>query len=429
MRKIFLIFLPFTSGSIIATIPVSVADKILVTKGVTVSGTSLSLIVDLNTADTILPVCENNKLECYDPRQSKTFLYCESDSQCFDRQYPPFTCASVSDLWDPQTAVFTKHTVTLGGSDIELNAFEFLEKNLLLGDLAINRAPLKGVINFSKGVLGIGPSRRSCRNETLLTQSGAKYFEFNSHSIKFYDSIPQTTFLTESYQLGDTNSSILVGKYAFNVFHPTLCGSALLGTVSSHWTAVVDASLECLIVPEFMFNSIKAWKAGSNGVIYFYLSENKIANSVALNLTNVCVEARPADITEKDISLTALRPIIFGSAALLAMKGIGFEVSGMDRVGFSQFCSPSMQCTTAVPTCIGSQRYDPALNECTNPDCSSFFLGSLNEEKGECEWSSFVAPTMYSVILALLVGEIISLKLKSRSTMLAQRACERNQVF
>lgn len=428
MRTLFLIF-PLTSGSIIATIPVSIADKILFTQGVTVSGTSLSLIVDLNTADTILPVCEKNKSECYDPRKSKTFLICESNTQCFDRMYPPFTCASVSDRWDPKTAVFTKHTVTLGGSDIELNSFEFVEKHVLLGDLVINRAPLKGVIDSSKGVFGIGPSRRSCRNETLLTQLGAKYFEFNSNSIEFYDSLPQTTFLAESYQLSDTNSSILLGKYAFNVFHLTLCGSALLGTVSSHWTAVVDASLECLIVPEFMFNSIKAWKVGSDGVIYFYLSENKTSNSVALNLTNVCVEAIPADITEKDISLTALRPIIFGSGALLALKGIGFEISGMNRVGFSQISSPPPQCTTAVPTCIGNQRYDPALNECTNPECSSFFLSTLNEEKGECEWSSFVAPTMYSIILALLVGEIISLKLKSRSTMLAHTACERNQVF
>ena len=422
-------FVQLAVGSQIASIQVSIVDKMMVTNNVDLPGFSSTFYVDIDTADTIVPICTpGTASDCYNPDNSKSFEYCLSSKQCFDRQLPPFICNQTTPIWDPTSAVFTDHIVTLFGSDIRLSTFEFTEKELQLGGLILKTIPLKGAINYGKGILGIGPSRRSCRSETLLTKSNAQYLQFKSDSIALYDSVPENVIFTDTLQLSATNSSLFEGKYAFNVFHPTVCGIDLLGSVSSHWAAVIDSSFECLVLPEFLFNSLSTWKAGSDGTLYFFLSQNKTGMSIALNLTNVCIQSRPADLREKDISVTALRPIIFGSSALLSLNGLGFEILGLNRVGFSSLSPTSSKCTTVVPTCIGNQVYDPILNECMHPICSPFLLSRYDSSQGVCEWEPYVSLIVYTCITALVFGELLVFTLRNRAVSLAKTTCESNQI-
>jgi len=426
MRIVFLANLAYVTASKISSLPIAIVNKMMVTNQVYIGGKNFTFVIDANSADTFVPICDENKSDsaCFDPHESSTFRNCVSTSSCVDRQAPPFSCTHLSPLWDQRSAVLTEHILRLGGTDVSVKSFEFVESRALIGNApAIERAPLKGVLNFQKAILGIGPLRRSCRNETLVSSSNAQYIAFESQSLSLHESVPSGVVLAEAIQQKEANSSVLQGKYSFNVFHPTLCGTDLLGTASSHWAAIIDTSIECLVLPSFMFEGVTTWKAGSDGFLHFFLDSLAEEHSIAINLDKVCLEAADSSLPN-----TAERPIILGSAVLTSVGGIGLELNGLNRVGFSAFSTPNSKCSTAVPACVGNQRYDALSNTCTQPECPAYFLSVYNASLGVCELSPLVTPFINAFIFLVLIGEVFVYYLRKRSVSLAQSACERNQV-
>ena len=429
-------FFPLLTTVVTATplvkIPTLVENSQLVTYAVSIDGTTFTLPIDVNSPDLILPICtsQSGGSDCYDPRNNGTFEYCAGTAQCHDRESPPFVCdrtVPVSE-WSIDSSIYTEHILDLGGNRIGVNAFEFTDTVTIVGNETSERTPLKGAITEGfKGVLGVGASRMSCRNETFATQQGAKYMQISIENISFFADPPADPLWTEMYQLVPTNDSATLGKYACNMYRPTVCGIDLLGNVSSHWTTVVDTTEPCLVVPDFMFNSLETWRPGSDNKLYFSLRDGGNHASVVLELDHVCLKSRPVSASSTDFASTGIRPIVLGNQALRALGYIGFETMSPFRMHFGNRASePSTTCTISKPICIGQQVFYPQLNLCLNPDCDSYLMSELDPDTMQCVWKSYVNYVITSIIAFIIIGEFALYRLSEKTSSVAKAACERH---
>jgi hypothetical protein len=398
----------------------------LVTYDIDINGNSVKLIVDINSPDMIVPVCVNEG--CYDPAKSGSFRYCAGESFCYDRQEPQFSCSRTvpSSEWSARDSVNSTHNLIIEGAPVAIKTFEFKE-SMIIGEKAGAGVPMKGAMDYPKGILGFGPQRTSCRNETWLSAMGVVFFEFNGDEINLISSGsdvgPQTTW-TYVYQTVPTNSSMVLGKYAFNMYHPTICGVDILKPVSSQWTAVIDTTVECLILPGFLHDNLRAWKVGSDGVLYFGVNSDTSSAYASINLNDACVQSRSH--TDDGSGLTGRNPIVIGYRALQAMGPVKFEAGASYRLSFNADKTPSSTCATVVPHCIGQQVYDQAKNTCANPDCGAYMFSALDEAEKVCKLKPFVPVAFYVTIGILFIGELIVSQLRKKSVAIAQDVCDRS---
>ena len=418
----------------VVSIPIHIENGKMMTDAVSINAESYSTIVDFQSPDLILPICtpDTGTSNCYDPRKSGAFRYCSGDSRCFDRQSPPFSCArtTLSSEWSLDTASFTDHVLLVDGVVSHIPTFEFVATQASVNGVMISRVPAKGTVaSGAPALLGLGPNRMSCRNETLVSRLGTNFCELRGDSIDFYAHSPPSTnqsMWTEQYQLSHTNASAVLGKYAFNLFNPTVCGVDLLGNVSYRWTAVVDTTQECLVLPEFLFNNLKAWKSGSNGMLYFGLTDGAGPGAVSMDLTDVCIQSQPAPFGAVDFAISGQRPIVFGIRALRALGPIGFETSHPFRMRFRLASSVSTQCSVASPVCVGQQVYHESSNACIDPPCGDYIFSEIDQDQRVCVWKGLTSYLVYAAIAVLVVGELVLHRLNKKITSLAQSACERN---
>lgn len=390
----------------------------LVTSDLEINGKYFPLIIDFNSPDLIVPIAD----DLYDPKSSGSFRYCSGDSACYDRQVPPFTCPRTvpSTEWSVDTSVLTRHSVTIDGAAIGLNCFEFIES---IG--SAQQVPMKGAVDAKVSVLGIGPRRMSCRDQTFVTSIGSKYITLSPDRISFGNELKIEPAWSDVFHTSPSNSSSLLGKYAFNIFKPTVCGVDILEDVSAQWTVVMDSTVECLVLPQFFYERIKAWKPFSDGVLYFTVDQDGAQGYVGLDLKDVCVQSR---MDSADSVLTSKRPIVLGYRALQAMETLVLETSEPFRVGLIGGMKPYLDCTAQVPQCVGQQIYNRGTNTCAYPDCSAFLFSRLNPESGSCEFMSSLPYVIYITITALVLGEIAVFFLRRKAIQVAQEACERNVV-
>lgn len=420
------------TGTPLFTIPARIENSQLVADAVSIDGTSFTLPIDVNSADLIVPICTSRSggSDCYDPRNSGTFAYCAGTAQCYDRQSPPFACSRTvpASEWSIDTSIYTQHTLGLAGSMIGVNTFEFTATVSIIGNDTPVRTPLKGSITQGfKGVFGVGASRMSCRNETFATQQGAKYMQISIGNISFFADPPADPLWTEMYQLVPTNTSATLGKYAFNMFRPTVCGIDLLGNISSHWTTVVDTTEPCLVVPDFMFKSLATWRPGSDNKLYFSLRDGGNHESVFFELDHVCLKSLPVSASSTDFASTGIRPIVLGNQALRALGIIAFETISPFRMHFdNRATGHSAACTISKPVCIGQQVFYPQLNVCLNPDCDSYLMSELDPDTMQCVWKSYVNYVLTSIIAFIVIAEFYLYRLSVKTSSVAQAACERH---
>jgi hypothetical protein len=431
-------------------IPTQLDSGILFTKSnsLSVDGQETGrMIVDLNYPDVVVPVCDPKSTspsgKCFDPKKSNSFRYCDNGrAQCFDRMEPKMQCyrSVPAAKWSLETSTFTEHHLSISGAVTAFHSFEF-EASLGANNKQNSVVPIKGSLSVKDPILGLGPARISCRNETFVSRSGAQFIEIGKDSIVLSESVPldaESSEWTESYHMVPVNASWVLGKYAFNMFSPTVCEANVLGhNVSSHWTAVVDLTQECLIVPQFMLENIQAWQGGDKR-IEFTLSNpsgdeiGQRTSRVVVPLDGVCVKSFPAKPTDGEFELTSMRPIVLGTSVIMSLAGadgaIGFETQApyrirMPVVAGSKHTPP---CTVPRPTCIGNQYYYEARNDCVDPDCDAFFFSELDFNTRECVWKPIVPYLMYSALIGYVLIEMFAYRLKQRATQLAQSACERN---
>lgn len=415
----------------IVTLPLRVENAALVTDGISINGQSFAMMIDVNSADAIVPICNSSRAasECFDPTKSGAFRYCSGDSFCFDRQEPQFACnrtVPVSE-WSLESSVFSQHKILIDGVSSDISAFEFVD-SAYVGENWKGVVPLKGAVDLRRPVLGIGPKRMSCRNKTLASELGATYMEISAESLSFFAlPNPGITF-SQPFQMVPTNASVMLGKYAFNMHRPSVCGVDILGNVSSHWSVIVDPTTECLVLPEFMLSNLRTWKMGSDNFLSFSLSDDSsvTGDAVALDLSNVCLQSRPVAESDSDFGYTGIRPVVLGYRALQAIGKVGFEISSPFRVGFSLTTPPAHSCTTPVPACIGDQTYHAASNSCIDPPCGDFLFSELNMATRICDWKPFTAYLVYGTVLLIVVGELALHRLRRKTLQLAQSSCERD---
>ena len=328
-----------------------------------------------------------------------------------------------SSEWSVDSSALSDHLLNIDGTPIIIKSFEFME-SIFLNDKRLDRVPVKGAVNFSRAILGLGPSRNSCRNETLLSSQGYRYIEMMSDEIQLSPDIATETRWTPIFQNLPTNSSMVLGKYAFNMINPTVCGVDIMGTVSSQWTTIIDTTVECLVLPAFMHDNLKAWKSGSDGFLYFRTDPSDPSLFSSLNLSDVCIQSRPH--IDASVGLAGLNPIVLGHRALQAIGTVMFEIIDPFRLAFPNRMQMATECSIRPAICIGQQTYERASNTCHDPNCGQFFFARLNINKKTCEINSFMPTVVFATIVALLVGELIVCQIRKKSNSISKEACERS---
>jgi hypothetical protein len=398
----------------------------LVTDSISINGESLALIIDINSADLIVPICSDSTFvnNCFDPSLSGSFRYCKGDSYCYDRQLPPFSCPQTvpSSEWSIDTSAKSDHKRVIDGATITFKTFEFSE-SVGVGGKQISSVPIKGSVNFPKGILGLGPQRLSCRSNTLLSSINTTRILLDIDEI---DLSPRDALSnwTEVYQTIPTNASMIQGKYAFNMYNPTVCGVDLLGATSSRWTTIIDTSVECLMLPYFMHENLKAWKAGSDGFLYFAISSDEHAGYARIKLEGLCIQSKSPPIAGS--GFPGLDPIVLGFRALQSLGPISLETAPPYRISLSTTTQPSTDCKVSPSQCFGGQKYDRATNECVNPDCGAYLFSQLDASRMVCDWKSYVPFALYTTIVFLFLGELVVWNIRRKATAIAQEACDRN---
>jgi len=399
-------------------------------------------VVDINFPDIIVPVCDPQRpgpQACYDPRQTMTkssFGYCDNGkAQCYDRMKPRMGCArkTTSSKWTLETSVWSQHELFHGGFKKSIHAFEF---EASFGSIA--GVPMKGSLSVVSPILGIAPSRMSCRNSTMASSFGS-VFLISQDAISFFEPKPgdlENTAWTQEYQLVPINNSLPLGKYAFNIFSPSIGHVDVLGkNVSSHWTTLIDTTQECLIIPDFMLENIRAWTSGDGTDLRFYLEDGDVGDGrpfVSIPLKETCIKTFHVNFDDSSIISTAINTIFFGTASLKAILRTGenlvFETSQPFRIRFPTSVEEVGREYSGinVPSCIGEQLYYQPRNVCIDPDCGLYFFSELNEEARVCVWRPFVAYMVYTTVIGYILMELFAQRLKSRAVDLAQFACERN---
>jgi hypothetical protein len=405
-------------------IPVRPENGSLITESFSMNGVGLKLVIDLNSADLIVPVCKESNSECIDPYSSGSFRYCSGSSYCYDRQIPPLQCRDTvpSTEWSLDTSTWTRHGLTIDGAQISIKSFEFTD-SLTVNDKTYAMIPAKGAPDIGRGVAGFAPSRRSCRNETWLSALGFEYVDIGPNELKLNSDRPEFEW-TPTYQTIPTNSSTMLGKYAFNLFRPTICGIDLLDEVSSQWTAMIDTTIECLILPSFLHDNLKVWKSGSNNVLYFEVSREGGHGFVSLNLNDVCIQS--ISYSERPNAITGLNPIVIGYRALQALGAVKLEAQEPFRLSFRTEESRIDECTITPVGCTGQQTYHKASNSCIDPRCEEYLFGRIDYTSKLCEVKAFVPLMVYSIIAAVFIGELVVYQIRRKAVAIAQEACERS---
>ena len=414
------------NGRIVTTEQVSVID-----------GQSIGpMLVDFNYPDIIVPICEkqawavedkrNPDSLCYNPKVSDAFLYCDSGKdQCYDRMSPQLSCKRTipANKWTLETSTLTEHSLEVEGAVTSLHAFEFSSYFAKQPNV-----PMKGSISIKSGILGLAPARISCRNDTFVQKLKAKYIEISTDGISFFREIPKSSKSVWSvpYHLVPVNVSSVQGKYAFNMVTPTVCGVDVLGwNASAHWTAVIDASQECLMVPQFMVDNIHAWEGGDRKLRFRV--DHDSDDWVTIPLGKVCVAPLPQF---EDISLTGMYPIIVGSSVIAALStdgSVGFEVEAPYRIRLTvDDGSPVTKCPVPRPVCKGQQTYFEPRNICIDPVCDDSFVSELDMESRECVWRPVIPYLAYSMIFGYIILELFTFRLQNRAIDIIRTACERS---
>ena len=413
----------------IVSLPLRVENSVLVADGLSVNGKAFSFMLDFNSADVIVPICTGDQSvdQCFDPSKSGGFRYCAGESFCYDRQEPKFTCPRTvpASEWSLDTSALTLHRLVVDGIVTNATTFEFSDSVYANGGWS-GTVPIKGAVDTRRAVLGLGPNRISCRSSTFSSELGSSFFQIDSESLSFYADVPTGIMFSKHYQLVPTNSSVMLGKYAFNMYHPTVCGTDILGNVSSHWSAIIDPTIECLVVPEFMLNNLKSWKSGSDGILYFSLTDENDIRTVAMDLSNVCLQSRPGSESDLDFGITGLRPIVLGRRALQALGILGFESVEPFRLGFTVADHGTPACSTPVSACVGWQTYHASSNSCVDPTCSDWLLREMDASSKTCVWKPYSTYLVYGTVFILIVGELALHKLRRKTLHIAQSSCQRD---
>jgi hypothetical protein len=429
-----------SADSPLMTIPIELKNgRYVTTQDVAViDGQSVGpMLIDFNYPDIVVPVCTNKDWAiqdrqdpqslCYNPKTSDAFRYCDSGTeQCFDLMSPKLSCmrSVPASKWSLETSTLTEHTFEIEGRVTSIHAFEF---SSTLGGAKVH-VPMKGSISLKTGVLGLAPPRISCRNETMLTKIGSKYVEFGKDSIVlFRDSVESSKgSWTVPYHLLPVNSSSVRGKFAFNMFSPRVCGVDVLGwNISSHWTSIIDVSRECLILPDFVVDNLHAWEGG-DGHLMFKVDQNS-EQLVTIPLGKVCIQE--FRIMDGNFESTGNNPIVFGASVIRALTesgSIGFESITPYRIRLPTTNIQSISCPVPRPTCVGEQTYYEARNVCLDPLCEAYMLAEMDEETRVCEWRAVVPYVAYTLILAYLIMELFTFRLRGRAVEISRLACERS---
>lgn len=366
---------------------------------------NVSMIVNLNFPDVVVPFAYADS----------DVGFCEDPRMCIDRSLPKYECTKVESSFNK--SVLSPHIV----GPAVIHSYETI--GTIAGKSGV---PLKITRETEDGILGLGPLRMSCRNETFLSKIKSEFFAFSlfhgaPELIVYTTSNSEPQRWTEQYQLGSTNSSAAFGKYAFNMFGPRICGVEVLAPSMSHLTTVIDTNQKCLLLPFNMYNSVKIWQSGSNNVLYFKLRDIGVENQIVveINLNSVCVESHTK------------RAVVIGYEPFLAMLKTGtisFESVYPFRIDFGQDVQKiDNSCSIPKPTCIGDQIYNEPENECANPDCTKYMFFDLNTSTGTCEWRSYVPTMVYIAISILVLGELAVHLINLRINSLAQAACEHTE--
>ena len=429
------------SESPLLTIPIAMENGRLVAREdfSVIDGQPIGpLLVDFNYPDIVVPVCTKKEWAigdrqvlnsfCYDPKTSNGFRYCDSGKdQCFDLMSPQLSCkrSVPASKWSLETSTLTEHTFEIEGSVISLHAFEFTSS---LGNTTV---PMKGSISLKSGILGLAPPRLSCRNETMVSKIGSKYMELRRDAIILYRDVQDKTegSWTVPYHLLSVNASAVKGKFAFNMFNPKVCGVEILGwNVSSHWTSLIDLSQECLQLPDFMVENLHAW-GGGDGRLMFKVDQNS-DGWVSIPLDKVCIKSFRISDSDGNFESTANNPIVFGSRAVEALTEsgtIGFESIRPYRLRLPTSTKiQTIKCPVPRPTCIGEQIYYESRNVCLDPICEAYMFSVIDPESHVCVWRPVVPYLAYTLILAYVVSELFTFRLKQRALDLSRSACERS---
>jgi hypothetical protein len=170
-----------------------------------------------------------------------------------------------------------------------------------------------------------------------------------------------------------------------------------------------------------MYNNLKEWKTGSDGVLYFGLDDALSKGYSSIDLKDVCLQSRT-----HEGSVAGRDPIVIGYRALQAMVVVGLEVSSPYRIHLAAHKSPSDFCTASIPKCKGQLSYDAASNTCLQPDCSTYMFSEYDSNEGSCILKGFIPYAVYAVIIILIMGELVAYQIRRKAVLLAQEACERN---
>jgi len=259
------------------------------------------------------------------------------------------------------------------------------------------------------------------------------------------------------------NGQYTYAFHAFEVYGLSVCGAPLLGTTSSHWTAMVDTGAACLTLPQELFDSLVAWvpalnctrehvegfdytdcvdqtcQSGFKKLTICYLKDGALAADLPvltlamqdggerlfLPLAGLLVNDRPSGRPRVCVNPTdsiasyqtdQLRYLLMFpkiSLGTLALRNLvaAFDLDAMavglrNKATYSWPAGGGQKGCAAPAACVGAQVYVPASNSCRDPPCELLYFHEIDPATHTCRVQAAFVACGVLLLLCLAAAEL-----------------------
>jgi len=298
----------------------------------------------------------------------------------------------------------------------------------------------------------VGPSGTPRSGFMQLIDSDEPIFglDFSSNARMTLGGVDEAYRARVAWSLPKPNwvDEILPSYHSFPLYAPRMCGTDLLGNISTKvplgpdggWHAFVDTASSCLTLPAEMHALVISWLPVSCTLgnydrlaricyltddvraslpsLSFRLSSALDAQELVVDLTRLLFVPRGVPMNRFCLiraesmlgGPTPNNAIVLGGRLLQQLYVVFDLRGGSSRVGLAQIDplakESRVQCAPRVQ-CAGMQEHYPALNTCLPPACADYYFFDVDpEDPSMCRLSS-----AFHILVGVLVGAFALLEL------------------